>query len=87
MLVEPDVDFGEILLGRILSGGNFGQYLTDTPCQYKVDDGHLVRYYKHIRKIMRMFKYAPMEIICSPVRIIEVFLRIRIDRLKYRNNA
>lgn len=87
MLTEADSVYGNILLDRILTGGNFGQYLADTPCSYKPDDGHLTRFYKRVRNSMYMFRHAPAEIIWVPVRIAEIFFRIRKDRLKYGRNA
>lgn len=84
MLTEPDSVYGNILLDRILTGGNFGQYLVDIPCSYKPGDGYLTRYYKRVRNSMYMFRHAPAEIIWAPVRIIEIFFRIRIDKLRYK---
>jgi len=87
MLSEPDAVLGSLLLERIMAGGNFGQYSAEKPCRYKQGDGHFMRYCKRVRNSMLMFRHAPMEIIWTPVRMAEIFLKIRLYRLRYRRDA
>lgn len=84
MIVSPDERQGQLLLTKIMSGGNFGQYMKDNPFECKPNDGHLVKFYKRTRIGMQMFWHYPSECIWNSVRIIEMFFILRFDRMKTR---
>ncbi len=82
MIVKPDKVLGELLLGKIISGGNFGHYMTDNPFACKPDDGHVMRLYKRTMSGMQQFRHYPSECIWNLVRIVEMFFILRFDKIK-----
>lgn len=64
MICEPDEEAGRFLLDEILRAGNFGQY--DPRIREAHSGGLLKLYLNSLRRIFRMVKFYPSEVLWAP---------------------
>lgn len=64
MICEPDEEAGRFLLDEILHAGNFGQY--DPRIREAHSGGLLKLYLNSLRRIFRMVKFYPSEVLWAP---------------------
>lgn len=64
MLTEPDHISGKYLWDEIISGGNFGQY---APENYVYKELWFHRMLRRTRRKIRLWRYNPIGVICSPI--------------------
>lgn len=77
---KSDPNLGQVLLAEILDGGNFGKNSAENKVR---NESFLKRMSRHLNRRIRLVKYNPVGLICSPFIKIRILLWKRMVIRKY----